>query len=227
MKNLNKIFIIIFLCVAFLRINSIAQVMEAKNVMSKGEQSSLTIEIPGVSSEYTDDVYRDFTKDFKAKTKKDKKVNEWYSDDAKVASIANGAPIDIYTKIESAGNSSKVSMWVDLGTGYVNSNTYPREYEESGKLLAKFAQAVKVSQAEDDLESVEKEYKKTDGDLKKLKKDNDDYHKEIEKCKEKIKEAENDIVKNEEDQKNKKSLLDQQSMKVEDAKTKLNNIKKD
>ncbi|MEP7323787.1 MAG: hypothetical protein ABI761_17810, partial [Saprospiraceae bacterium] len=182
MKKTNKLFTIIFLSLFFLRINSIAQVMESKNVMSKGEQSSLTIEIPGVSSEYTDDVYKDFTKDFKAKTKKDKKVNEWYSDDAKVASIANGAPIDIYTKIESAGNSSKVSMWIDLGTGYVNSSTYPREYEESGKLLAKFAQAVKVSQAEDELEGVEKEYKKSDSDLKKLKKDNDDYHKEIEKC---------------------------------------------
>ncbi len=203
-----------------------AQVLESNKVMSKGQQSSLTIEIPGVSADYTESVYKEFIKDFKGKTKKDKKSNEWFSDDSKVASIANGAPVDIYSKIESVGNKSVVNMWIDLGTGYINSGTYPREYEEAGKLLAKFAQSVHVKQAEDELALVEKDMKKLDGEMKKLKKDNEDYHKEIEKCNEKIKEAEKNIVKNEEDQKNKQVNIGNQSDKVESAKTKVNNLKK-
>jgi len=202
------------------------QVMEASKVMSKGQQSSLSLEIPEVSADYADEVYKDFIKDFKGKTKKDKKNNEWFSDDSRVPSIANGAPIDIYAQLESAGNKAVINMWVDLGTGYINSSTYPREYAEAGKLLEKFAAEVKIKQAEDELDMVEKDMKKLDGDMKKLKKDNEDYHKEIEKCKEKIKEAENGISKNEEDQKSKQVAIEGQTEKVEAAKIKVNNLKK-
>lgn len=203
-----------------------SQVMEASRVMSKGQQSSLTLEIPDVSADYAEEVYKDFIKDFKGKTKKDKKSNEWFSDDSKVASIANGAPIDIYAKIEPSGNKAVVNMWVDLGTGYINSGTYPTEYSEAGKLLEKFAETVKIRQAEDELDLVEKDMKKLDGDMKKLKKDNEDYHKEIEKSNQKIKDAENSILKNEEDQKNKQAAIEAQAEKVEAAKIKVNNLKK-
>ncbi|MEP7266264.1 MAG: hypothetical protein ABI844_01465 [Saprospiraceae bacterium] len=222
MKLTNTLIIAFFLTMQI----SNAQVMESQKVMSKGQNMSLSIEIPDVSADFTDDVFKDFIKDFKGKTKKDKKANEWFSDNAKVASIANGAPIDIYSKIESNGNKSVVNLWIDLGAGYVSSSTYPREYEEAQKLLEKFAQTVQVRKAEDELSIVEKDAKKLDGDMKKLLKDNDDYHKDIEKCNQKIKEAEQNIVKNEDDQRSKKAAIDSQSSKVEDARTKLNNVKK-
>lgn len=202
------------------------QVMESQKVMSKGQNNSLSIEIYDVPSDFVDDVYKDFIKEYKGKTKKDKKGKEWMSDDAKVTTIANGAPIDIYSKIESAGNKTVVNMWIDLGAGYINSGTYPREYTEAQKLLEKFAQSVRVRKAEDELALVEKDLKKLDSDMKKLIKDNEDYHKEIERCNEKIKEAEKAIIKNEEDQKNKQSSLQQQSYKVEEAKSKVNNLKR-
>ncbi len=202
-----------------------AQVMETSKVMSKGQQTSLTLTIPDVSADYADEVYKEFIKAYKGKTKKDKKSNEWYSDDAQVASIANGAPIDIYTRIESAGNQATVNMWIDLGTAYISAGTYPREYEEAGKLLEKFGQQVKVSQAEDELAAVEKDLKKLDADMKKLKKDNEDYHKEIERANEKIKEAEKNILKNEEDQKSTQSAIEAQADKVGAAKEKVNKLK--
>jgi hypothetical protein len=214
-----------WLCVCGFILPSQAQVMESAKIMSKGQNTSLSIEIPDVAADFTEDVYKDFIKDWKGKNKKDKKANEWFSDDAKIASIANGAPIDIYSKIESAGNKSVINMWVNLGTGYVSSSTYPREYEESQKLLEKFALTVRIRKAEAELALVEKDYKKLDGDLKKLKKDNEDYHKEIDRCNEKIKEAEQNIIKNEEDQKNKEIAIESQGQKVEEAKTKLNRIK--
>jgi len=203
-----------------------SQVMEASKVMSKGQQSTLTLEIPDVSSDYAEEVYKDFIKDFKGKTKKDKKTNEWFSDDAKVGSIANGAPIDIYAKLESSGSKAIINMWVDLGSGYINSNTYPTEFTEAGKLLEKFSEMVKIRQAEDELALVEKDLKKLDADMKKLKKDNEDYHKEIEKSNQRIKDAENSILKNEEDQKNQQSAIEAQAGKVEEAKIKVNNLKK-
>lgn len=224
MKRFNVHIFGTILILLFARFESFAQVMEEKRVMSKGEQSSLTIEIPGVEASYTDDVYKDFIKDFKGKTKKDKKANEWSSEGAKVASIANGAPIGIYSKIEGSGNKSVVNMWIDLGTGYVNSSTYPAEYQEAQKLLNKFAQTVKVQQAQDELAALDKEMKKMDSDMKKLKRDNDDYHKEIEKCNQKIKDAQNSILKNEDDQKNKKMAIDQQAVKLDAAKDKLSKI---
>ena len=225
MKKINTFYVLTLLCLLTVTC-SYAQVMEAKKIMSKGEQSSISLDLQGVSAEYADDVYKDFIKEYKGKIKKDKKANEWFSDDAKIASIANGAPIDIYSKIESSGNSAKINMWVDLGTGYINSSTYPKEYEEGQKLLNKFAQTVKVRQAEDDLAALEKEMKKLDGDMKKLKNNNDDYHKDIEKCNQKIKEAQDNIVKNEADQKNKKTMMDEQTTKIDYAKTKLDNIKR-
>lgn len=205
---------------------STSQVMEAQKTMSKGQNSSISIDIYDIAPSYTDDVYKDFIKEFKGKIKKDKKSNEWFSDDAKVAGIANGAPIDIYSKIEGSGNRSTVTMWVDLGAGYINSSTYPREYAEAQRLLEKFAQSVRVAKAEDELGLVEKDMKKLDSDMKKLKKDKEDYQQEIEKCKAKIKEAEAGIIKNEEDQRNKQISIEQQSIKVEDAKTKVNNLKR-
>ncbi|HNT22038.1 MAG TPA: hypothetical protein PKL70_16495, partial [Saprospiraceae bacterium] len=211
--KLNSVLIFLIL----LAVSSRAQVMESSKVMSKGQQTSLNLTIPDVSAEYVDDVYKEFIKTYKGKTKKDKKSNEWYSDDAQVASIANGAPIDIYARIESAGNQATVTLWIDLGTAYISSGTYPREYEEAGKLLEKFGQQVKISQAEDELAAVERDMKKLDADMKKLKKDNEDYHKEIERANEKIKEAEKNILKNEEDQKSKQTAIEDQAGKVEAA----------
>ncbi len=226
MKQIGiRIFFFMFSCIC-LFYSGYSQVMESQKVMSKGQNNSLSIEIYDIPAEYVDDVYKDFIKEYKGKIKKDKKGKEWMSDDAKVASIANGAPIDIYSKIESAGNKAVVNMWIDLGAGYISSGTYPREYTEAQKLLEKFAQSVRVRKAEDELAMVEKDMKKLDSDMKKLIKDNEDYHKEIERCNEKIKEAEKAIIKNEEDQKNKQSSLQQQAYKVEDAKSKVNNLKR-
>lgn len=218
--------LILFFLIAIMTSYTRAQVMEASKVMSKGQQTSLTLEIPEVSADFAEEVYKDFIKDFKGKSKKDRKTNEWFSDDAKVATIANGAPIDIYATLESSGSKAVINMWVDLGSGYISSSTYPTEYMEAGKLLERFAETVKIRQAEDELDLVEKDLKKLDGDMKKLKKDNEDYHKEIEKANQKIKDSENAILKNEEDQKSKQSAIEAQAQKVEEAKIKVNNLKK-
>lgn len=210
----------------FLACSGSSQIMEASKVMSKGQQSALSLEIPEVSADYAEEVYKDFIKEFKGKTKKDRKTNEWFSDDSRVPGIANGAPVDIYAQLESSGSKTVINMWVDLGSGYINSSTYPREYAEAGKLLEQFSHMVKIRQAEDELDMVEKDMKKLDGDLKKLKKDNEDYHKEIEKSNQKIKDAENAILKNEEDQKSKQAAIETQAQKVEEAKVKVNNLKK-
>lgn len=203
-----------------------AQVMESSKTMSKGAQSSISIEIPDVNPELTEDVFKDYFKNYRGKTKKDKKLNEWFSDDAKVPAIANGAPIDIYSKIEGAGSKTMVTMWVDLGQGFISSGTYPGEYAAATKLLTDFGKQVRISSAENDLAAMDKDAKKLDNDLKRLKRDNDDLHKEIDKCNDKIKQAQNDIVKNEDDQKAKQKAIVDQSSKMDQAKAKLADLKK-
>jgi len=190
---------------------------ETEKTMSKGTNAAFFIMIDGTSKSDLEKEWKDFTKDFKAKAKQDRKSKEWLADDAKITSISDNA-VDIYADIryESKENSS-IYVWFDLGGAFVSSETHVEAAKEAENILQKFVVQVYKHQAEDVLKSEEKTLSGLEKDLKKLEKDNRDYHKKIEKAKELIAEMEKNIENNEEDQKKKGVEIDTQKQVVKAA----------
>lgn len=223
MKKLKKINLLL-LCIFTLSLSA-QEVMEAEKVMSKGLQNSVSIELSNVDNKKVDVWWRDFIRNYTKKVKKDRKSKEWFADDATIVDINPSTPIDMYTKIESAGKYVAVTTWVDLGTGYLSSTDDPEAYAGLEKLMLAFEHHVATEKINIELADEEKNLKKLENELKKLQNQNDTYHKQIENANAKIAKAEEDIRKNLESQESMQTNIESQLKMVEEVRVKLNDMK--
>lgn len=176
---------------------------EGEKTMSKGTNTAFLIMVNGTSKNDLEKEWKDFTKDLKAKSKQDRKTKEWLSSDAKITSISDKT-IDIYADIRyETKENSAIYVWFDLGGAFVNSATQAEAAMEANKILHKFVVQVYKHQAEVFLKGEEKTLASFEKDLKKLEKDNADYHNKIEDAKATIAKMEENIEVNVEDQKKK------------------------
>ena len=184
---------------------SAQEISEGTKGMNLGTNNSFTISFPDYEDKMVESVWKDFSRQFKGRTKKVKRSNELFTDNATVPSISPN-PIDLYTNIKSSGSGSEMTVWVDLGGIFINSSDHPNQFEGVEELLMDFAQELKVVSIENMLDEQNKEMKTLERDLKKLQNDNDKFHKQIEEWKEKIAENERLIEQN---------LLDQEAKTTE------------
>lgn len=222
MKKLKKINLLL-LCIFTLSLSA-QEVMEAEKVMSKGLNNSVSIELSNVDNKQVDVWWRDFIRAYTKKVKKDRKSKEWFADDATITDINASTPIDMYTKIESAGKYIAVTTWVDLGTGYLSSTDNPDAYAGLEKIMLAFEHHVATEKVNIELASEEKNLKKLQNELKKLQNQNNTYHKQIENANAKIAKAEEDIRKNLESQESMQTTIESQIKMVEDVRIKLNEM---
>lgn len=223
MKNLMLLVIAFFVTqTAFAQmqakgVSEMPTIEETEKTMSKGTNAAFFIMIDGTSKGDLEKEWKDFTKDFKAKAKQDRKSKEWLADDAKISSLSDNA-VDVYADIRyESKDVSSIYVWFDLGGAFVNSETHAEAATEAEKILQKFVVQVYKHQAEDVLKSEEKALSSLEKDLKKLEKDNQDYHKKIEEAKELIAKMEKNIETNVEDQKKKGVEIDTQKEVVKTA----------
>lgn len=198
-------------------VTELPSIEEGEKTMSKGANTAFLIMIDGLSKGDLEKEWKDFTKDFKAKAKQDRKSKEWLSDDAKITTISDNT-IDIYADIryESKENSA-IYVWFDLGGAFVNSETHNEKAIEAKKVLQKFVVQVYKHQAEDALKGEEKTLSGLEKDFKKLEKDKNDYLKKIEEAKETIAKMEKNIEVNEADQQKKLEEISGQKQNVSTA----------
>lgn len=193
---------------------------EGMQLMSTGSNNAMTMAIPGANKKKVETVWKTFSKDFKSRTRKDRKSGLYFSDDAKLRSISDN-DMDIYARFDEGGSGTVATLWFDLGGAYLASETHENAYEEAEDLMTRFANAVGKSMAEDNVDEQEKILKSMNKDMHKLEKDKETYEKKIEEAKALITEMEGNIKQNEKDQEGKKIEIQKQEEVIGKAKDKV------
>jgi len=190
--------------------------------MSRGEQNSFTITIPRASESVSADVWKKFTRGFKAKSKLDKKSREWFSDDANIEKISENS-VDIYGRFSEStvDNSTDLTVWVDLGGLFLSSETNPDKAKYTEEVLRQYANEVMVEVVQEELKIEEGKLKDLDKDLSKLIKDNEGFHEEISKAEALIIEMRKNIEINMNEQAAKQSTIDGQRNTIDEVKAKI------
>lgn len=220
-----KQFFLFSICLTF-AFPSIAQVSEELRKMSQGVHQALVMTIPNAKAGDVEDVWEDYIEDFyDCKTKRNRKTDEYFSDNAEIVAIAGSNTVDIYASIEKSGDDdTEIAVWFDLGGAYLSSSEHPNRYTEAEKLVLRFALEVARYSTKEQLEDEEKALKKLESNLKKLKRANDRYHEDIEDAKKRIAKAEENIEENLKEQEDAIKQLEAQKAAVELIKKRLSDL---
>lgn len=197
------------------------QVKEAPQTMSEGVNNSLVIDLWNMDERTAVKEWKRFMKkEYRARTKREKKMKHWFTDDAKIKTISNNT-VDIYAWFEENKKSdvTTATFWFNLGGAYVSSQLNPAQYGAAVKVLLDFKNSLNLVEAEDELALQEKALKSLEDDLKKLQKENEDYHDKIKDAEKLIAEMKKKIQENLQDQEEKKVEIDTQRKVVENAKS--------
>lgn len=221
MRNFMLSFFLLFVTVQFLN----AQLYEKAVPMSEGNNNALTLTLPRISVKDAEKVWQQYMDDYyDSKAKWNRKTKEWIIEDADIVALGRGKTIDMFTTFDEAGDGVKVNLWVDLDGEFLTSREYPDRYTDAEKLMMRYALEVAKASVQEELDNEEKELKKLETDMRKLKNANDRYHRDIERAKEAIKQAEEDIVKNVRDQEDMLKKIELQKEMIDQIRKKLNDL---
>ncbi|MEM6318319.1 MAG: hypothetical protein AAF960_11660 [Bacteroidota bacterium] len=181
--------------------STFAQVSEEEKAMSLGVNNAILVNIPETTTKIAEKVWKDYVKQFKGKTKKNRKAEEWKTTNGQIMAINGDAPISFFAKIQAINEDVELALWLPTEEGYVSSTSNPEGYEEAKKILNAYALEVKIETVKQELGGEEKTLGGLEKDLKKLKKENEGYHKDIKNAEQDIDDSENGLIRNAEDQK--------------------------
>lgn len=202
-----------------------AQVLETTQVMSAGSQPALTIILPGADTKLADATWKEYMKSY-GKIARVKGGKENVASQVQILDIGGVNRINVYSQSEEVADGAKMVVWIDMGSGFITSEAYPKEYVASVKFLKDFAHEVEIQRISNELEAQNKLLSKAESNLEKLKRENDSLHKIIEDSKKRITEAEKDIETNLKNQEVAQKDLGAQEKAVEEVKKKLEDAKK-
>ncbi len=204
---------------------AVSLVREGERSMSQGSKNSLTLDLPKTTAKFAEKLWKDYAKQFKGDTKKDKKSEEWFTDNAMIAGIGGANTVDMYAKFTESGDVTTLGLWIDLGGAYVGSKDFKDKYGEAEKILADFSQIVQREQTKIQLEEQTDGLKKLEKQQRGLEKDKQGLLDDIENWKKKIAKAESDIVTNGKNQEDTKQKIENQKKLVEEIQKKLSTFK--
>lgn len=198
---MKKKFQLVFLLLISILTITFAQVSEEEKAMSQGIHNAVVVNIPTTTTKIAERVWKSYAKQFKGKTKKNRKAEEWKTTGGKIEGIGGLEPLTIYTQIQSNNEDVELSLWIPMPEGYLSATDYPDAYQEAEKILNEYALEVRIETVKEELNGEEKIAGKLEKDLKKLKKDNEEYHKDIKNAENDIDNSEKELIRNAEDQK--------------------------
>ncbi len=202
-----------------------AQVTEVEKPMSMGLKNALVNNFKDIKQKKLEDLWEDFMKQFDCKTKKDKKLGEYLSKSAHVYYIVNAPTTDIYARFNELGPVVEVSLFFVVNDAFLSSKLNAEQMKGANELMRQFFVFTEKYKTNERLEDEQKALKKVENDLRKLAKENESLHKDIENYKEKIKKAEADIVKNQSEQDATNLKITEQAKKVDAVKQQLDGLK--
>lgn len=203
---------------------AVSLVREGERTMSQGSKNALTLDLPKTTVKFAEKLWKDYAKQFKGDTKKDKKSEEWFTDNAMIAAIGGANTVDMYAKFSESGDVTTLGLWIDLGGAYVDSKEFQDKYAEAEKILANFALIVQREQTKEQLNEQTDGLKKLEKQEKNLEKDKQNLLDDIENWKKKIAKAEADIITNGKNQEDTKQKIESQKKLVEEIQKKLNSM---
>ncbi len=196
------------------------EVTISERSMSKGQHTCYTIILPSSDKKEMEKAWSKHMKEYKGKTKREKKTKEYFTDNAKIEAMSDNT-VDVYCQMQELGNEIQMMVWYDLGGSFVSKTGHPEASVVAEQILTSFSRSVAVKNTEEQLKIEEKSHKKIAGELKKNEKELKNLEKDIEDYKKKIKEAEEEIVKNKAENTTIKTRLATQAEHVLTIKTKL------
>ena len=66
--------------------------------MSQGNKTSLLVNLPKANAKFAEKIWKDFSKQFKGEYKKDKKNEEYFTDNAMIVGIGGANTVDLSLK---------------------------------------------------------------------------------------------------------------------------------
>ncbi len=206
------------------------EIKEETKAMSKGSFNALTMELPGADPKEVEKNWKQFVKRYKGKTKYDRKVNEYYTDDAILAEMSDNT-VDIIAKIETRSEGAQLIVWFNLGASYLSSKEFVDRYPAGERVLTRFADEISADLIAAELKEQEKMLKQKEDELKKLEKEKTKYEQNIKDAEATIKKMEENIVQandgiknNEGDQKAKTTEIEDQKKVVEEVQQRLDAV---
>lgn len=222
MRRLTLFIVLSFL--ATVGFTQSASISEGAETMKNGAFNALKVDLDNADKKVASKVWKSYIKSYGAKAKKVRKSKEMLASGATISGINDSEPIEVYSRVDKTANGSRLTVWFGAGGVFVSSEDFPSDYTAAEKFLENYAHEVAKELVIMEIEDEEKKMKDLESDLKKLKKKNDGYHKDIEKAKKAIAKAEDNIEENEKQQENQAELIEKQMKALEAVKDKLSEM---
>lgn len=228
MKTLISIFILFTIAysTAFAQTDFEFKVLEENRSMSKGSANALIINLPNTSYKQVNKLWNKHIKNFKGKLKYNRKIDEYFSDNAEIKDMSENA-VDIISKVyDNGAEGTTVAIWFNLGVTYLSSEKYPERYPSGEKILKDFSLLVSADMIAAQLKEEEKTLENMNDTLKSLEKENVQSEANISKQKDIITKAEASIVKSEKDIEGNLETQDTQKLNIKEQEKVIETIKR-
>ncbi|MDQ3051807.1 MAG: hypothetical protein M3Q95_13030 [Bacteroidota bacterium] len=183
-------------------------------------QASTSIEIPNADESMVAKRWASYLKDYDGKMKSRK--GEYFLDNTKIASISPDT-LDIYSKVDDAGDNVVVTISINRNGEYITNTT--GNYTGADEILLKFATMIKKELADDEYKAADKVLKTLEKSLAVLKDKNKKLLNDIQKLKSEIADNERDIKSNEKSIDDLNAKISEQDNEVKSLKNKTDGFK--
>ncbi len=199
-----------------------SQVKEEKKSMSQGVQNALLLSLPNTNEKLAEKVWKTYVEQFGGTTKKIK--DEWMTDNAIIPGIGGDNVVDLYAKFSGTSSDATLSLWINMGIDYVNSGSFSAQFQEAEKIMLAFSIEVAREVIRLELDAEDKELKRLESLQKKLERDNEQYHQDIENARQRIIRAESNIENNLKEQELTRQKIESQRKLIQSVEKKLNDL---
>lgn len=171
---------------------------------SKGVQTSLSINLPGVRKSVVNRVWNSYAHThFGSKPKYNRKMKTYVALQANAPALASG-PVDLVSRTSQIGEdvafSLSVNTPINMQAPFMSVAQVGRKGGNASTVLEDFALEVRREKIRIQIEDEEKNLRQMEGSLRQLKNANLRYHREIELAQQRIVRAKENIQQNEKDQ---------------------------
>lgn len=200
--------------------NLLAQnIQENERTMSQGSKPGFSMNVSDLDAKETERLWIDYLKDTKAKTKKDRKTNEVFADDASIPAISTNL-LDIYATFTERNKQTEIIVWIDLGGAFLARRQNPDKIDAFEQWLSEFGRRTRVRKIELEQEAEELVFKDQKKEFDKLIKEEERLKKEIADAEQRINQAKKELEVNNANQNNRRQEMERQQMKIQEIEAK-------
>jgi hypothetical protein len=199
---------------------------EIESAMSLGTRPGFTIQVDNVKLKSAENLWYEFVKDeFGSRPRSVKGFDELKAEEAKLKSISK-EQFNLHSAMKASGDNVILTIWFDMGTSFLNGKESPNLAETAKAKLVDFYYYVQKDNAKNVIKEQEDKYKDAEKALSRLVDQGESITKDIRNYEDKVQEAKREKEKNINEQTIAKTALEEQRLKLDDAKKALDNIGK-